>query len=288
MAGIPKTKRSGGPKTETGKAVASQNSLKTGLYSNTVVLPGEDESEYQQIENQFIKDFSPQDIAELTMVRELAVVVWKKHRLERLELSASMKVLSDEIEDYEYRQHGLSIKSTASYWIENIEYLTEEVVAENKEILVSASKFVGRELQVLDIERMIKEHLYLYNNIIEQGQNLNLFKEETISVEELAEIHVTDEKNKSLQFICYAIRVAIFSAENILWTHEHADQIKAATQSIKAQRLLNVMELEKPRRVNDDLSRIFFRTLSELRKHQQWRQARNTVDVTPKSIKNNA
>jgi hypothetical protein len=42
------------------------------------------------------------------------------------------------------------------------------------------------------------------------------------------------------------------------------------------------MELEKPRRVNDDLSRIFFRTLSELRKHQQWRQARNTVDIIPK------
>jgi hypothetical protein len=42
------------------------------------------------------------------------------------------------------------------------------------------------------------------------------------------------------------------------------------------------MELEKPRRVSDDLSRIFFRTLSELRKHQQWRQARNTVDITPK------
>ena len=77
MAGIPKSSRSGGPKTEAGKTVSAQNSLKTGIYSNTVVLPGEDESEYQQLENQFIKDFSPQDIAELTMVRELAVVVWK-------------------------------------------------------------------------------------------------------------------------------------------------------------------------------------------------------------------
>mgnify|MGYP000190895411 CR=1 FL=1 len=46
------------------------------------------------------------------------------------------------------------------------------------------------------------------------------------------------------------------------------------------------MQLERPRRVNDDLSRIFFRTLAELRKHQQWRQTKNTLDVTPKTTKN--
>ena len=85
MAGIPKTPRSGGPKTAAGKAVASVNSLKAGIYSNVVVLPGEDETEFNQLEAQFIQDFSPQDIAELTMVRELATVVWKKHRLELLE-----------------------------------------------------------------------------------------------------------------------------------------------------------------------------------------------------------
>ncbi|MEI8363574.1 MAG: hypothetical protein WCG35_10200 [Betaproteobacteria bacterium] len=63
----------------------------------------------------------------------------------------------------------------------------------------------------------------------------------------------------------------------------HATKIKAAVTSVQSQRLLGIMELEMPRRVNDNLSRIFFRTLSELRKHQQWRQARNTIDITPKA-----
>ena len=98
---------------------------------------------------------------------------------------------------------------------------------------------------------------------------------------------VIDEKNKSVYFVSYAISQAVSTAKDIIWAHDHADKIRATTQIIKAQRLLNVMELEKPRRVNDDLSRIFFRTLSELRKHQQWRQVKNTVDVTPNTTKNN-
>jgi hypothetical protein len=31
------------------------------------------------------------------------------------------------------------------------------------------------------------------------------------------------------------------------------------------------MQIDKPYRIHDDLSRTFFRTLTELRKHQEWR-----------------
>lgn len=41
MAGITKSKRSGGPKTAEGKLVASQNQLKTGAYSSLAILPNE-------------------------------------------------------------------------------------------------------------------------------------------------------------------------------------------------------------------------------------------------------
>lgn len=37
---LPKRKRSGGPRTESGKQAVSKNALKTGSYSSLVVLPG--------------------------------------------------------------------------------------------------------------------------------------------------------------------------------------------------------------------------------------------------------
>lgn len=283
MVGIPKTPRSGGPKTAAGKAVASANSLKAGIYSNVVVLPGEDEAEFNQLEAQFIQDFSPQDIAELTMVRELAVVVWKKHRLERLALSASLKVLNQPIEEGDYRRHGLKIRATAWYWINHLDALDDTTVDIEAAMEEEAILYLDRELYAADLEEMKLSSPHLYKAILVSAENAGFFTEESSS-EALAALMVITKESESIQFVQVAIASVNKRAEDIGWAHGNADKIRAAVASVKAQRLLGLMELEKPRRVSDDLSRIFFRTLSELRKHQQWRQARNTVDVTPKSL----
>ena len=287
MTGIPKSKRSGGPKTEAGKSVASQNSLKTGIYSNVVVLPGEDESEYQQLENQFIKDFAPQDIAELTMVRELTVVVWKKHRLKKLELATSLKVLNQRIEDSDYQPYGLVFKVKTRYWAEHLEQFCDEWIELTKELLKDAQLFDGRKLSAEDMNSIMMNYPYLYSKILMQAERLNLFTEDTLNVDELIALNVENKNNELVQFVSDAVSEARSMAEDVLWVHANASKFKDATKTIQAERLLRVMEMEMPRRVNDDLSRMFFRTLSELRKHQQWRQAKNTVDVTPKATKIN-
>jgi hypothetical protein len=51
---------------------------------------------------------------------------------------------------------------------------------------------------------------------------------------------------------------------------------------IKDQRLLALMEVPTAARARDDLSREFYRTLTELRKHQAWRQMQQLIDITPK------
>jgi hypothetical protein len=91
---VAKSSRSGGPRTDEGKRIASANALKTGAYSNTLVLPGEDESQFRQIEDQFVRDFHPEDMAEIAMVRDLAVLAWKKVRLENLELRFTLERLN--------------------------------------------------------------------------------------------------------------------------------------------------------------------------------------------------
>ena len=91
---VAKSSRSGAPQTDEGKKIASQNALKTGAYSNTLILPGEDESVFRQIAGQFIRDFRPDNMVEIAMVRDLAVLAWKKIRLENLEQRVALARLN--------------------------------------------------------------------------------------------------------------------------------------------------------------------------------------------------
>ncbi len=85
--------KSGGPKTPEGKAVASQNATKTGTYSSLVVLPSEDEAEFNALLDQFNRDFHPVDVIEMSLVNELATLTWKKLRLQKLEQSQLIMIL---------------------------------------------------------------------------------------------------------------------------------------------------------------------------------------------------
>jgi len=202
MAGIPKSTRSGGPKTEAGKAIASQNSLKTGVYSNIVVLPGEDESEFHLLENQFIKDFSPQDIAELTMVRELAVVVWKKLRLERLEQSVALTSLRGIIHDHEYKSHGIHFEDSARWLVDHLDVLTDEYVETHSDLADQSELYLDKDLSVKEIKQMQSEHPKLYRNILNQAENYGLFTDTGPTPVALAAIDVSLEPYCSDE-VCY-------------------------------------------------------------------------------------
>lgn len=82
---ITKSMSLGGPQTDEGKKIASRNSLKTGKYSNLIVLPNESQEEFDQLVEQFQTDFYPKYAVEMMLVREMAVITWKKLRLEKLE-----------------------------------------------------------------------------------------------------------------------------------------------------------------------------------------------------------
>lgn len=77
--------RSGGPTSSEGKLIASQNSLQTGAYSSLAVLPTENQEEFNQLLDHFNHDFQPADMVETALVRDLAILTWKKLRLEKLE-----------------------------------------------------------------------------------------------------------------------------------------------------------------------------------------------------------
>jgi hypothetical protein len=74
-----------GPTSEAGKAAASYNALKHGLYARDVVLPGEDRAEYDAMLAELTEEFAPKGRYETTLVRRLADIWWRLGRASAVE-----------------------------------------------------------------------------------------------------------------------------------------------------------------------------------------------------------
>lgn len=84
--------------------------------------------------------------------------------------------------------------------------------------------------------------------------------------------------------------MAVFLKEDIdelneiIWFCDHRTQIEQELQEVKDKHLMQMMQNPIPSRAFDDLRRNFYRTLSELRKHQEWKGKMQVVDVSPRNV----
>lgn len=273
-------KRTGGPNTVVGQQLASRNALKSGAYSRAVVLPGEAEQEFEELESQFVADFQPQGIAEAAMVHELAVLTWKKLRLERLEQSSFLAKLNKPITSFEMESVGFRAGVEIEWVFDQPEALNSELhdeyLAYRKLLDALALPNVGPgDLIVLE-ERCP----FLYELLTEEAQGLGLTDP---SPERIFQATVTiNEKSKPLfDHILFEVRIDI---GHTIWACEHKDEILKSIALVRDQRLLRLILADKSSRAFDDLSRVFARSLSELRKQQDWRRKTRVIDVTPEDV----
>lgn len=70
----------GGPQTEEGKAISSRNSTTHGLTARRVVLPGEDQSEFDTLLFGLTEDLDPQGQLEIQLTGEIAASFWRLAR----------------------------------------------------------------------------------------------------------------------------------------------------------------------------------------------------------------
>src|ERR687895_2976782 len=76
--------RKGGPNTDTGKQRSRLNSLKEGLTASTiVVLPEENQQEYDEVLRGFQESLQPYDATEDALVSRLAQAHWRSLRSRR-------------------------------------------------------------------------------------------------------------------------------------------------------------------------------------------------------------
>ncbi len=279
MAGIPKTTRSGGPKTEAGKVSSSRNALKTGAYSSMVVIPGESEEDFRALHDEFLSSFKPSDVAESSMVRELAVLTWKKLRLERLEQAAVLRALKITINAYDICS-VVPVDESHNWLLRDLSIFTDTFIAQCKEDL-ELLKSDSKHFKLAEI---------LFSVLSKKPELAEAIKRE--SHPEMAGVVIEEYFGHKLDNQAYNDQLSKkFTASEarqwlyqIQWVAEHLDQIKAAVASVKEKRLLDLMQDQGVMRAYDDLSRAFYRTLSELRRQQSWRQKMGAIDVTPEQI----
>ena len=278
---VSKSNRSGGPRTNEGKKIASSNSLKTGAYSNTLILPGEDESQFRQIEDQFVRDFRPEDMAEIAMVRDLAVLAWKKIRLENLELRFTLARLdaplsySDKI-NTEY----LSSDQVES----NIPYLpdyTAELKSEAVPALDYAKQLQARAATVEDLECLESSYPLLHQKLVEY---INHYEFINSTAKNVLRYEIENNDGKTELFWDCFLRETIKDLQKTIWICEIRPKIEEELEVVKDKRLMELMQNEKPSRAFDDLRRNFYRTLGELRKHQEWKRKMQVVDIASRNV----
>ena len=276
---VTKSTKSGGPQTQEGKKIASRNALKTGAYSNTLILPGEDESEFRQIEEQFIHDFDPRDMAEIAMVRDLAILAWKKVRLENLELRFILDRLARPLDLTERHQFSILnsiaaqnyLQSPADYTLEYQQKL-EHAIAFTEQMLdrLIACKLVEKDLEDLKTNcPMLADHLI--SDIADSE-----FSNPTAA--NVLRYTFTNHLGEEESFLADVFRNSLQYFKNELECFEDMDEIRKQSQALQDQRLMALMENPKSSRAFDDLRRNFYRTLSELRKHQEWRRKMQAID----------
>lgn len=78
-------KLSTGPKSETGRAIASQNSKRHGLFSRQILLEGESKKEFELLQIEFYQQCMPQGFLEELFCERALTAAWRLSRVTQME-----------------------------------------------------------------------------------------------------------------------------------------------------------------------------------------------------------
>jgi hypothetical protein len=85
-----------GPRSQTGKLASSRNSLKHGLASGTLIIPGEDRAAFEELQAALLEEHQPATANETLLITEMAQSWWLTQRAIRLQNDCFTK---DEVDE---------------------------------------------------------------------------------------------------------------------------------------------------------------------------------------------
>jgi len=278
MAILPKTQRkvrSGGPKTAEGKLASSRNAIKTGVYAVQALLPGESEQEFRELEQLFIDDFAPVGISEAALVHSLAVIVWKKLRLEKLESRHIHDLLNRFPKHSEFSAVGFDDYPIAAQgWVNNPELISSLNLELAQGGYWSLKALKKHRFDEEEMESFQKDAPLVFKRLQDLLGSLGV-KDFSVSSMVGTRYHhgaetrpIEDMADKLMEEL-----------QGEIWAIQNQDHLLKVRQQIRDKRLVEYLNLNRSQRVADDLDRAYFKTLDELRKQIEWRKKQEVIDI---------
>jgi hypothetical protein len=230
-----------------------------------------------------MNEFSPESVVESAMVHELAVLAWKKLRLERVEHQLMRDKLKAPITPEEYMDAGFGREGDLSFAMNRLEQLTPQFVKLHEDELNLARSLKDRRDETL-LETLDLVHPAFYSRLHKAVKSFKraglqvVFVKTGIDEDRDAKIKKTladtpiAELNEALDQVIEESKAVIHVSNNI-------ELIQGLNNKILDKRLMGMMESTTSHRVHEDLGRLFSRRLKELREQQSWRLKRDIIDV---------
>ena len=276
---IQRSNRSGGPKTAEGKLAVANNALKTGSYSSRAVLPGESEEDFKQLQEQFLKDFLPKNVAESLIVHELSGITWKILRLERLEDAHFLRSQNRSINEHDLRDEGLKLNPEYVDLVQDVSIFTDEFFAQNQAHLTLLKKFNedGYGISKDEFYEMPVTHPELFDEIVKIAKVYVKDDSQDVKPEALMTLKYYPYEGDAIPYLHYVFKRLRERCEHLVYIHHNLDRLRSTVTNIRERRLLAALKDQGIMRAHEDLQRSFYKALSELRRHQTWRH--QTIDV---------
>jgi hypothetical protein len=98
--------KSTGPKTQEGKRRSSKNALVIGVFSNEVLIPGDDVEQFRKFRMALCNDLQPEGAAEYLLVENMICAAWRLRRLAAVEAGLFARGLREQ--DPENRREAMA------------------------------------------------------------------------------------------------------------------------------------------------------------------------------------
>jgi hypothetical protein len=282
---IPKSKRSGGPKTLEGRVASSRNAVKTGSYSAQIALSSEEEADFKAFEDEFMNDFEPQGVVESSMVHELTVLAWKKLRLERVEHQLMRDQLKSPITPQEYIDSGFEGKGGAEFALKQLDRMDDQFIAVHTKDLELARSLKKDRHNESVLQSLDQDHPDFYVRLQKVVRQLDRGQQQIIVAWTGIDNDKPSYKTKRTaadippSILTEALDQTIEESEAVIHVSKNIVYIQGLKSKILDKRLMGMMESATSHRVHEDLGRLFSRRLKELREQQSWRLKRDIIDV---------
>ncbi len=273
-------KGAGGPKTPEGKKSSAKNALKNGTYSVVTVLPNESQKDFDQLSAQIARDLKPVDFVENSLAHDLAVITWKKLRLEKLEQAYFLKKLNEPITQDEFKSCGLLVSDECyQIWLEKDESF-ESKLKEFGELGKEIEPYLYKKISAKLLQRLSEKHSVLKQNLLHNYRANISTLDSDLSYENMAKlISVTPDNEVRRYFTGLVFEKCLDHMKHYEWLHKNKEKIEVAIQAIKEERLWKLSQVESSSGAGEDLRRSFSKALAEFRKHQEWRISHRLIDV---------